>query len=284
MSGKNAVVGGVVSLVAVGLGLGWNALRQRRAAKGVFDKQTIESLRTKVSAETVEVDTPERINMNTNVSASVDDVTVSNDYDERCVRTSSGEQVTVVVSETAQTEAVYTGSAAVLHAKHMSVNAPSPVDSAWFDSMVKVHLADLPTPTDFVTEEVDDFLVTYKLDGADGTKLLAVSRMRDATVTQPTTPPMFWDAFVRNIRRPDVLELTQSDFDKGPHSFARGYHNCRLDGINHGVLHVTKGHITMVYHKGGDDFAGISTSGSRFGGHGVRDVTEKQAHDFLNGR
>jgi len=96
--------------------------------------------------------------------------------------------------------------------------------------------------------------------------------------------PLFWDHFLRNIRRPDVLALEMSDFDARPMDLPRGYHRATLCGTIEGILHVTKGNISFVHYTGDNLFAGISSAANRFAGKGLQNLTAKQAKDFLNGR
>lgn len=119
------------------------------------------------------------------------------------------------------------------------------------------------------------------IEGARGEQLASVSRIR--AVTQPDQTPMFWSSFINKIRRPDILSLTSKDFEGKNSDIAKGYHNCTVDGVA-GVLHVTKSNVSAVIHLGGDSFAGISTTASRFGGKGLNNLTVEQAKNFLNGR
>lgn len=96
--------------------------------------------------------------------------------------------------------------------------------------------------------------------------------------------PMFWEHFQRNIRRPEVIVLKDEDFVNRPTDLPRGYHRATLCNSIHGILHVTKGNISFVYHIETNTFAGISSAAGRFGGRGVQELTAKQAKDFLNGR
>lgn len=104
--------------------------------------------------------------------------------------------------------------------------------------------------------------------------------------TEPmdVTAPMFWDHFLRNIRRPEGILLEMNDFENRPTDLARGYHRATLNDTFRGILHVTKGNISFVYYIGDNQFAGISSAASRFGGKGMQNLTAKQAKDFLNGR
>jgi hypothetical protein len=102
--------------------------------------------------------------------------------------------------------------------------------------------------------------------------------------------PMFWKAFCRNIRRMEVVHVTENMFEDRPKELARGYHRATFCATP-GVLHVTKGNITFVSHCKGDnaqslseEFLGYSSTASRFGGKGIQNITAKQAKDFLNGR
>ncbi|MNB58514.1 hypothetical protein D3C87_332670 [compost metagenome] len=119
------------------------------------------------------------------------------------------------------------------------------------------------------------------IEGHGGQALASVSRIR--AVTQPDQTPMFWSSFINKIRRPDILALTSQDFEGKNSDMAKGYHNCTVDGVA-GVLHVTKSNVSAVIHLGGDSFAGISTTASRFGGKGLNNLTVEQAKNFLNGR
>ncbi len=96
--------------------------------------------------------------------------------------------------------------------------------------------------------------------------------------------PMFWDHFLRNIRRPEGILLELADFDNRPMNLPRGYHRATLNDTFSGILHVTKGNISFVYYIGDNQFAGISSAANRFGGKGMQNLTSKQAKDFLNGR
>lgn len=123
--------------------------------------------------------------------------------------------------------------------------------------------------------------VVAVIEGQDGQSLASVSRIR--AVTQPDQTPVFWSSFINKIRRPDILALTSQDFEGKNSDMAKGYHNCTVDGVA-GVLHVTKSNVSAVIHLGGDSFAGISTTASRFGGKGLNNLTVEQAKNFLNGR
>ena len=129
------------------------------------------------------------------------------------------------------------------------------------------------------TEPPKDVLTV--IEGHGGQALASVSRIR--AVTQPDQTPMFWSSFINKIRRPDILALTSQDFEGKNSDIAKGYHNCTVDGVA-GVLHVTKSNVSAVIHLGGDSFAGISTTASRFGGKGLNNLTVEQAKNFLNGR
>lgn len=119
------------------------------------------------------------------------------------------------------------------------------------------------------------------IEGQDGQQLSSISRVR--VVTQPDQTPLFWSSFINKIRRPDILALTSEDFEGKNSDLAKGYHNCTVDGVA-GVVHVTKSNVAAVIHLGGDSFAGISTTASRFGGKGLNNLTVEQAKNFLNGR
>lgn len=123
--------------------------------------------------------------------------------------------------------------------------------------------------------------VVAVIEGQDGQSLASVSRIR--AVTQPDQTPVFWSSFINKIRRPDILSLTSQDFEGKNSDMAKGYHNCTVDGVA-GILHVTKSNVSAVIHLGGDSFAGISTTASRFGGKGLNNLTVEQAKNFLNGR
>jgi hypothetical protein len=113
-----------------------------------------------------------------------------------------------------------------------------------------------------------------------------VAQPEAVTETEPmdVIAPMFWDHFLRNIRRPEGILLEMNDFENRPTDLARGYHRATLNDTFHGILHVTKGNISFVYYIGDNQFAGISSAASRFGGKGMQNLTAKQAKDFLNGR
>jgi hypothetical protein len=122
------------------------------------------------------------------------------------------------------------------------------------------------------------------IEGAHGEKVVSISRPRAVTApVQPDQTPMFWSSFVTKLRRPDVIEMSSKDFDTRNGDLARGYHKCRVDGVD-GVLHVTKSNVSAVLHMGGDEFTGISTSGSRFNGKGLVNLNHEQAKNFLTGR
>ncbi len=104
------------------------------------------------------------------------------------------------------------------------------------------------------------------------------------TEAMDVAAPMFWDHFLRNIRRPEGILLEMNDFDSRPMNLPRGYHRATLNDTFHGILHVTKGNISFVYYIGDNQFAGISSAANRFGGKGMQSLTSKQAKDFLNGR
>lgn len=184
-------------------------------------------------------------------------------------------------------------------------------------SMAKA-VAEVVKPEIVAPEASQEPLDIIKLDDATG--LTSVSRMRVMEIRKPqykvpeavveavapvevseevaqpevevvaeTEPmdvaaPMFWDHFLRNIRRPEGILLEMNDFENRPTDLARGYHRATLNDTFHGILHVTKGNISFVYYIGDNQFAGISSAASRFGGKGMQNLTAKQAKDFLNGR
>lgn len=122
------------------------------------------------------------------------------------------------------------------------------------------------------------------IEGADGDKVISISRARVvADPVQPDQTPMFWSSFVTKLRRPEVVQLSSADFETRNEELPRGYHKCSVDGVD-GVLHVTKSNVSAVLHMGGDEFTGISTSGSRFNGKGLVNLNHEQAKNFLTGR
>lgn len=168
-------------------------------------------------------------------------------------------------------------------------------------------VAEVVKPEFVAPEAPQEPMDIIKLD--DDTGLTSVSRMRVVEIRTPqykvpeseevaqpevevvaeTEPmdvaaPMFWDHFLRNIRRPEGILLEMNDFENRPTDLARGYHRATLNDTFHGILHVTKGNISFVYYIGDNQFAGISSAANRFGGKGMQSLTSKQAKDFLNGR
>lgn len=168
-------------------------------------------------------------------------------------------------------------------------------------------VAEVVNPEFVAPEAPQEPMDIIKLD--DDTGLTSVSRMRVVEIRTPqykvpeseevaqpevevvaeTEPmdvaaPMFWDHFLRNIRRPEGILLEMNDFENRPTDLARGYHRATLNDTFHGILHVTKGNISFVYYIGDNQFAGISSAANRFGGKGMQSLTSKQAKDFLNGR
>lgn len=122
------------------------------------------------------------------------------------------------------------------------------------------------------------------IESVDGDKVVSISRARVVVdPVQPDQTPMFWSSFVTKLRRPEVVELSSADFETRNEELARGYHKCSVDGVD-GILHVTKSNVSAVLHMGGDEFTGISTSGSRFNGKGLVNLNHDQAKNFLTGR
>lgn len=156
---------------------------------------------------------------------------------------------------------------------------------------VVVMETEAPEPVPTVDKVIHDILhaevpaaVHDVIEGAHGGKVLSISRPRAVTTpVQPDQTPMFWSSFESNLRRPEVVEMSSKDFETRNGDLARGYHKCRVDGVD-GILHVTKSNVSAVLHMGGDEFTGISTSRSRFNGKGLVNLSHEQAKNFLTGR
>lgn len=110
-------------------------------------------------------------------------------------------------------------------------------------------------------------------------EITSVSRIR---LPEASGVPVFWEAGQRKIRRPEVIALTEGDFDGGRNDYARGFHHCTLDGVA-GILHVTKNNFSAVIMTADGEFHGISTSAAKFGGKKLSNISAERAKVFLNG-
>ena len=110
-------------------------------------------------------------------------------------------------------------------------------------------------------------------------EITSVSRIR---LPEAGGAPVFWEAGQRKIRRPEVIALTEGDFDGGRNDYARGFHHCTLDGVA-GILHVTKNNFSAVIMTADGEFHGISTSAAKFGGKKLSNISAERAKVFLNG-
>lgn len=110
-------------------------------------------------------------------------------------------------------------------------------------------------------------------------EITSVSRIR---LPEAGGVPVFWEAGQRKIRRPEVIALTEGDFDGGRNDYARGFHHCTLDGVA-GILHVTKNNFSAVIMTADGEFHGISTSAAKFGGKKLSNISVDRAKVFLNG-
>lgn len=110
-------------------------------------------------------------------------------------------------------------------------------------------------------------------------EITSVSRIR---LPEAGGVPVFWEAGQRKIRRPEVIALTEGDFDGGRNDYARGFHHCTLDGVA-GILHVTKNNFSAVIMTADGEFHGISTSAAKFGGKKLSNISAERAKVFLNG-
>lgn len=110
-------------------------------------------------------------------------------------------------------------------------------------------------------------------------EITSVSRIR---LPEEGHVPVFWEAGQRKIRRPEVIALTEGDFDNGRNDYARGFHHCTLDGVA-GILHVTKNNFSAVIMTADGEFHGISTSAAKFGGKKLSNISAERAKVFLNG-
>lgn len=110
-------------------------------------------------------------------------------------------------------------------------------------------------------------------------EITSVSRIR---LPEAGGVPVFWEAGQRKIRRPEVIALTEGDFDGGRNDYARGFHHCTLDGVA-GILHVTKNNFSAVIMTADGEFHGISTSAVKFGGKKLSNISAERAKVFLNG-
>ncbi|MCY1298254.1 hypothetical protein D9M68_18410 [compost metagenome] len=130
-------------------------------------------------------------------------------------------------------------------------------------------------PTPVQSPVVEDREVLHLVKDEPKTAV-SVSRMR-AVVT-----PVFWSHFASNIRRLEVIELTEEAFsDRSQLDYTRGWHKCTLNGLE-GILHVTKQHISAVMFDG-QDFHGISTSPARFGSRNLTNLTHERVKAYLQG-
>jgi len=110
-------------------------------------------------------------------------------------------------------------------------------------------------------------------------EITSVSRIR---LPEAGGVPVFWEVGQRKIRRPEVIALTEGDFDGGRNDYARGFHHCTLDGVA-GILHVTKNNFSAVIMTADGEFHGISTSAAKFGGKKLSNISAERAKVFLNG-
>lgn len=113
----------------------------------------------------------------------------------------------------------------------------------------------------------------------DKEEITSVSRIR---LPEESRVPLFWEAGQRKIRRPEVIALSEGDFDGGRNDYARGFHHCTLDGVA-GILHVTKNNFSAVIMTADGEFHGISTSAAKFGGKKLSNISAERAKVFLNG-
>ena len=130
-----------------------------------------------------------------------------------------------------------------------------------------------------VVEPIDNSgdVVTQLTVGEE--EITSVSRIR---LPEEGHVPVFWEAGQRKIRRPEVIALTEGDFDNGRNDYARGFHHCTLDGVA-GILHVTKNNFSAVIMTADGEFHGISTSAAKFGGKKLSNISAERAKVFLNG-
>lgn len=130
-----------------------------------------------------------------------------------------------------------------------------------------------------VVESIDNSgdVVTQLTVGEE--EITSVSRIR---LPEEGHVPVFWEAGQRKIRRPEVISLTEGDFESGRNDYARGFHHCTLDGVA-GILHVTKNNFSAVIMTADGEFHGISTSAAKFGGKKLSNISAERAKVFLNG-
>lgn len=134
-----------------------------------------------------------------------------------------------------------------------------------------------PQPEVVVESTVDNDVVTQLTVGQE--EIASVSRIR---LPEEGRVPLFWEAGQRKIRRPEVIALSEGDFDGGRNDYSRGFHHCTLDGVA-GILHVTKNNFSAVIMTADGEFHGISTSAAKFGGKKLSNISAERAKVFLNG-
>ena len=134
-----------------------------------------------------------------------------------------------------------------------------------------------PQPEVVAESTADNDVVTQLTVGQE--EITSVSRIR---LPETGGVPVFWEAGQRKIRRPEVIALTEGDFDGGRNDYARGFHHCTLDGVA-GILHVTKNNFSAVIMIADGEFHGISTSAAKFGGKKLSNISAERAKVFLNG-
>lgn len=130
-----------------------------------------------------------------------------------------------------------------------------------------------------VVESIDNSgdVVTQLTVGKE--EINSVSRIR---LPEEGRVPLFWESGRRKIRRPEIVALSESDFNGGNSTLARGFHHCTLDGVA-GILHVTKNNFSAVIMTADGEFHGISTSAAKFGGKKLSNISAERAKVFLNG-
>lgn len=160
---------------------------------------------------------------------------------------------------------------------------PAPVAEVKKEVVQEAVVTEVPkvmTPkSEEVVESIDNSgdVVTQLTVGEE--EITSVSRIR---LPEEGHVPVFWEAGQRKIRRPEVISLTEGDFESGRNDYARGFHHCTLDGVA-GILHVTKNNFSAVIMTADGEFHGISTSAAKFGGKKLSNISAERAKVFLNG-